>query len=143
MMDAKTMRFWSLIRVFYTGLTSSWPYWILINTRFTILENDILKIRFSVTLQFIISYRNMSKLDESDHIIDPGGYVKIFFSYQNTDMMKSICHCLYYLPPTFASNMFIGFREEDQNVKRLTNDDDDGRKVMTKAYMVLLGQVSY
>ena len=42
----------------------------------------------------------------------------------------------------FGLNLFCGFREEDENMKSLDADDDDGckvMKVMTKAH---LGQVS-
>jgi hypothetical protein len=33
----------------------------------------------------------------------------------------------------FGPNLFSGFREEDENMKSLDAEDDDGCKVMTKA----------
>ena len=35
----------------------------------------------------------------------------------------------------FGPNLYSGFREEDENMKLTDADDDDGRKVMTKAHM--------
>ncbi len=35
----------------------------------------------------------------------------------------------------FGPNQFSGFKEEEESMKSL--DDDDGRKVMTKAHMTL------
>ena len=37
----------------------------------------------------------------------------------------------------FGPNLFSSFKEEDESMKGLDADDDDGRKVMTKAHMTL------
>ena len=78
---------------------------------------------------------DFQSFNQSEHIIDPGSHVGFPICTKITNLVEDLPMNI---SAKFDSNLFNGFREED----KYADEDNDRRKVMTKAHLAQRGQVS-